>query len=100
MEYLEDLVMSGRIVDIMLVFLVLETAWLAWRHQRTGRGLSITLLIANAGAGGSLMLALKAVLSGASLPWIVSALLASLFFHSTDLALRWRAAPPAAEVRP
>jgi len=93
MEFLEQLVMSGRIVDIMLVFLLLETAWLAWRRQQSGRGPTLAMLMTNAGAGGSLMLALRAVLTGAGLGWIVAALLASLVFHVLDLTLRWRGEP-------
>ena len=51
------------------------------------------MLVTNAGAGGSLMLALKAVLTGADLAWILAALLASLAFHASDLYLRWSNAP-------
>lgn len=84
--------MSGRIVDLMLAVLVVEVAWLAWRRHRHGGGLSLSSLITNAGAGGSLMLALKAVLTGAGLGWIVAALLASMCFHFSDLYLRWSSA--------
>ncbi|MEM1412193.1 MAG: hypothetical protein AAGH19_07515 [Pseudomonadota bacterium] len=92
MEFLEQFVMSGRIVDLMLAVLVVETIWLAWRGKRLGKGLPLAQLITNAGAGGSLMLALKAVLTQAGLFWVVAALLASLVFHSSDLFLRWTSA--------
>lgn len=93
MEALEQFVMSGRIVDLMLAVLVIEVAWLAWRRHRHGGGLPLISLVTNAGAGGSLMLALKAVLTNAGLAWILAALLASLVFHAADLYLRWTRAP-------
>ncbi len=89
MDSLEQFILSGRIVDVMLAVLVVEVIWLSLRYRRTGRGLSPSQLITNAGAGGSLMLALKAVLTGAAWPWIVAALLASLAFHLADLRHRW-----------
>ena len=88
-DSLEQFIFSGRIVDVMLAVLVVEVIWLSLRYRRTGRGLSPSQLITNAGAGGSLMLALKAVLTGAAWPWIVAALLASLTFHLADLRHRW-----------
>ncbi len=93
MALFEHLITSGRIIDIMLVFLTIETLWLVWRRRSTGRGPTVLAIITNAGAGGSLMLALKAVLTGASWPLLAAALLASLFFHVTDLVMRWREAP-------
>lgn len=98
MDSLEQFILSGRIVDVMLAVLVAEVIWLSLRYHRTGRGLPPSLLVTNAGAGGSLMLALKAVLTGAAWPWIVAALLASLVFHVADLRHRWtraaKASPP------
>jgi hypothetical protein len=85
----EQFILSGRIVDVALAVLVIEILWLSWRYRRTGRGLPPGLLFTNAGAGGSLMLALKAVLTGAGWPWIAAALLASLVFHVADLHHRW-----------
>ncbi len=101
MELLEHLITSGRIIDIMLAFLAAETLLLVWRRQRSGRGPTIAAIITNAGAGGSLMLALKAIMTGAGWPLVAAALLGSLFFHVSDLLMRWREAPaPAKEVLP
>ncbi len=94
MEIMETFILSGRIVDVMLAVLVLEVAWLAWRRHRHGGGLPLRMLVTNAGAGGSLMLALKAALTGAGWGWLVAALLASLVFHVADLRHRWQAANP------
>lgn len=93
MDSVEQFILSGRIVDVALAVLVIEVLWLAWHHRRTGHGLPPGQLFTNAGAGGSLMLALKAVLTGAAWPWIAAALLASLVFHVADLRLRWNQAP-------
>lgn len=94
-DSVEQFILSGRIVDVALVVLVLEVLWLSWRYRRTGRGLPPRLLFTNAGAGGSLMLALKAALTGAGWPWIAAALLASLGFHVADLNHRWTRASEA-----
>ena len=93
MDSLEQFIFSGRIVAVMLAVLVVEVLWLSLRYRRTGRGLPPRMLFTNAGAGGSLMLALKAVLTGAAWPWVVAALLASLVFHVADLRHRWISAP-------
>ena len=87
---LADLISSGRIVDLMGAFVALEVAaLLAWR-ARTGRGPAPAPLLANVGAGVSLMLALRAALTGASTAAIAAWLLAALGCHAADLALRWR----------
>lgn len=96
MALLEHLILSGRIIDIMLVFLAIETLVLVWRHVKTGRGPTTAAIITNAGAGGSLMLALKAVLTGAAWQLLAAALVASLFFHTTDVLMRWRESSKAA----
>jgi hypothetical protein len=89
MPSLEALIESGRIVDLMLAVLVLECAALWVVHRRTGRGIAPAALIANLGAGGSLMLALRAALTGAAWPAVAAFLLGSLFFHAADQVFRW-----------
>ena len=87
---LADLIASGRIVDLMGAFVALEiVALLLWR-ARTGAGIAPLPLLANIGAGGSLMLALRASLVGAGTDAIAGWLLAALACHAADLALRWR----------
>ena len=94
---LQELIESGRIVDIMLIFVILEVALLLGYRWVTGRGIPARWLLINIGAGGSLMLALRAVYADASW-WIVAGcLIAALVFHVADLAQRWRAAPQGAE---
>ncbi|MDJ0654118.1 MAG: hypothetical protein QNJ40_08200 [Xanthomonadales bacterium] len=89
MELLEQLVTSGRIVDIMLGFVLLEILALLLLFRLTGKGIAPVPLITNIGAGGSLMLALKTVLSGAAWTWTAGSLVLALIFHMLDLSQRW-----------
>ncbi|MEM9057428.1 MAG: hypothetical protein AAGD86_08125 [Pseudomonadota bacterium] len=92
METLIGLVESGRIVDLMLAFIAVELVLLIAWHRRTGHGIAPLPLLLNVGAGGSLMLALRAVLTGAGWQAVTAFLLLSLAFHLGDLAQRWRRA--------
>ncbi len=92
MSNLEELILSGRIVDLMLVVISVEViAVLLYRRLRGG-GIAALPLLMNVGAGGSLMVALKFALSGAPWTWLAGSLIASLVFHVTDQALRWQRA--------
>jgi len=90
MNWVAELIGSGRIVGLMAVFVAIEVAALIVWRRRTGNGIPTGPLLANIGAGVSLMLALGAALSGASPMLLALALLASLGFHLLDLRLRWR----------
>lgn len=90
MDMLQELVTSGRIVDLMLIFVVIEVALLLAVWRLTGRGIAPLPLLSNIGAGGSLMLALRADLSGAGWTWVAAFLVLALVFHVADLAVRWR----------
>ncbi len=87
---LESLISSGRIVDIMVIFVIVEVLVLIvyWRVKQ--RGIPTVPLLANIGAGGSLMLALGASIKGAGHLVVALCLVAALVFHLTDLALRWK----------
>ena len=87
---LESLIKSGRIVDIMVIFVVIEVVVLVMYWRRTGRGVPTLPLLVNVGAGGSLMLALGATLKGAGYLAIALCLIASLVFHLADIVLRWK----------
>lgn len=86
---MQSLIESGRIVDIVLAVLVLEVILLAFWHRRTGRGVAPFPAILNAGAGGSLALALRAALTDGGWQWVTLWLLCALVFHSADLTRRW-----------
>jgi hypothetical protein len=89
MDILHSLIETGRIVDLMLLFIALEIAALIWYRQRTGRGIATLSLLLNAGAGGSLMLALRAALSNSGFAVMALFLVLSLVFHVADLTQRW-----------
>ena len=99
---MSELFASGRIIDAILVLVAIEAAFLlAWR-ARTGRGPAPIPLLCNLASGASLMLALRAALTGAAWP-VAACLIASLVAHLSELVLRFRAdarpAPRAAERR-
>lgn len=87
---LSGVINSGRIVDIMVLFVAIEVIVLIVYWRRTGRGVPTVPLLANVGAGGSLMLALGATLKGLDTSIIAVCLVSSLVFHLTDLAIRWK----------
>ncbi|MEL7538759.1 MAG: hypothetical protein AAFZ58_01990 [Pseudomonadota bacterium] len=86
---MQQLIESGRIVDVMLVFVVLEIVVLVTYRARTGHGIPPLPLLLNIGAGGSLMLALGASLKGFGWQVVAGLLIAALVFHVADLRQRW-----------
>ncbi|MEO1420064.1 MAG: hypothetical protein AAFU66_03810 [Pseudomonadota bacterium] len=82
---------SGRIADVMLAVIAIEIIVLIVYRVISGKGLPMATVICNAGAGGSLMVALKLIWIDAAWHWVAAALLGSLVFHTIDLAQRWRA---------
>jgi hypothetical protein len=93
-EMLQELVTSGRIVDIMIAFVIIEVVVLLVYRRVRGRGVAPYSLLVNIGAGGSLMLALRAVMSDASWAAVAACLVSSLVFHSLDIVDRWQARTP------
>ena len=89
MAELQRLIESGNIVLIMLAVVALEALVLLvlWHSHR--QGVAPLDLLANLGAGGSLMLALYLALTGADWRWLTAALLLSLACHSIDMLRRW-----------
>lgn len=94
MNELAGLFESGRIVDLILLFVVVETLALAWLLKRANTSLRLTQLLPNLLAGAALMLALRAELAGADWRWTALALSMALVAHVTDLQLRWRESRP------
>jgi hypothetical protein len=86
-----ELFASGRAVDAILVFMLIEYVALILLLKKFNGGASIAALLANLSAGAALLLSLRAALTGS--PWqIVSLwLLLALFAHAADMKLRWGA---------
>jgi hypothetical protein len=96
---MRELIVSGRLVDLILVLVALEFVVLVLHHRATQRGIASFDLLANLASGVCLLLALRAALSGASWIWIAVALGVSLLGHMLDLSRRlaprwqWTSAP-------
>jgi hypothetical protein len=87
-SWVQTLIQSGHIADLVLAVLALEVAGLAlWRRQR-GRPMGLKRLAAAALPGACLVLALRAALTAADPLWIALWLGAALPAHLLDLWLR------------
>lgn len=83
-----ELFASGRIVDLILGFTVLEGIVLvAWR-RRSGCGLAAADVLGMLLPGVCLLLALRCTMIGAWWGWTAAWLLASLATHLADLGRR------------
>ena len=89
MEIIEALITTGRIVDIMVLFIGMEIVAITLYRNTRGGGIPMLPLLLNIGAGGSLMLALRASLTDAGWHWVAAFLISSLVFHTADQAQRW-----------
>jgi hypothetical protein len=84
------LFVSGRIVDLILIFTVIEVVLLGVYRRRTGRGVGFHDLVANLSSGVCLLLALRCAIADAWWGWIGLCLFASLIAHVLDLRRRWK----------
>lgn len=95
MAFMERLIASGRVVDLVLAVLALELvlAFLArgQLHALTRGRLSAVQLLVGALPGAAILLALRSALTGG--PWqaIAGWLAVSFVLHLADLAARTRA---------
>ena len=83
-----ELFASGRVVDLILGFVVLEAVVLLVYGRPTGRSLSLADILSCIVPGMMLMLALRAALVGSSWPWIALCLSGALLGHLADLRRR------------
>lgn len=79
------LMASGRLIDLIIAFTVLEIAALWLYHRLTRRGLAVSALLPNLLAGLCLMLALRASIAQAPWYWVLLPVAASGFAHALDL---------------
>jgi hypothetical protein len=86
---MEQLIASGRIVDLILLLVALEIVVLGYMRARRGSGLEWRAQLPNLLAGAALLLALRAAITGAAWPWIAAWLAAAGLAHLADLRTRW-----------
>jgi len=87
---MNDLVASGRVVDLIFVVMAFEATLLMLRRASTGRGIEAQALLYGLAPGACLLLALRAALTGASWGPISACLIAAGVLHVCDLAYRHR----------
>jgi hypothetical protein len=78
------------VVDLVIIFTLLEWVGLRWYHQKTGRGVAPADISLNLFSGLALMGELRLALSGAELFWMLGLLLAAGLLHGLDIVRRWR----------
>jgi hypothetical protein len=81
---------NGRLVDLLIVFIVAEALLLAAHHRLTGRGVRLRDVAMNLLAGLCLMAALRCALAASGWPWVAGWLALSGVMHAADIAQRWR----------
>ena len=85
---MEDFIRSGPIAEVILVVLAAEIAVAGLYLWRRGQGLALVSLVASGLAGGSLVLAFRAVLRESGWLFVAIYLAAALLAHLADIALR------------
>lgn len=86
---LERLWFDGRLVDVVLMFVMLEVLLVMLIRKLTGRGPVFAPFLCNLLAGVFLMLALREALGSQSVELILVWLLGAFASHLGDLYLRW-----------
>jgi hypothetical protein len=79
---------SGRLVDLILVFMLIEVFALMVYRARSNRGMALLDIVLALVPGAFLLLALRAALIGLPWFWIALALTAALPSHLLDIARR------------
>jgi hypothetical protein len=85
---MEEFIRSGLIADIILVAIAAETVIVGFYLWRRGQGLALLSFVASSLAGGSLVLAFRAVLRESGWLFVAIYLAAALLAHLADIALR------------
>jgi hypothetical protein len=85
---MEDFIRSGRIADVILVAIAVETLIAGVYFWRRRQALALLSFAASALAGGLIVLALRAALRESGWLFVAIYLAAALLAHLADLALR------------
>ncbi|WP_421694594.1 hypothetical protein [Aestuariivirga sp.] len=91
-----EFILSGRIANLILVLIALETAAGAFWFWRKGDVTSLLSFVANSLAGAALVLALRAALQQTGWLFVAIYLFGGLLAHAADVALRMFATRQAA----
>jgi hypothetical protein len=86
-----ELFATGRVVDCILAFMLIELSLLTIIRRKRSKGPSLFELIVGLAAGMALLLALRAALAGARWQSVAVWLAVALGAHLWDLRLRWAA---------
>jgi hypothetical protein len=84
---MQDFVLSGRAVDVVLLVIVIEFVVLVSLRVGQRRRAAVDLFFALM-PGAILLLAIRAALVGAEWPWVALLIAASFPFHLIDLTRR------------
>lgn len=87
-------VANPHFIDAILALVLMEAIGVVGYRVLTGAGPAPIAFLCNLAAGASLLLALRAALSGATALAIAFCLALGLVAHLADLALRWKADQP------
>jgi hypothetical protein len=85
---MEEFIRSGRIADVILVAIAAEIAIVGFYLWRREQGLALLSFVASGLAGGSLVLAFRALLRESGWLFVAIYLAAALLAHLADIALR------------
>lgn len=89
LAWLEEQALNGVLLEFALAVLALELLVLLRLRRSLAQAPTSASLIANAGAGGSLLLTALLAQLEAPAPALMAALLMALAFHSWDQWQRW-----------
>jgi hypothetical protein len=83
-----DFIVSGRVIDLVLVVMVAEFGWLSWRRGGSIRPTRVVDALCMLGPGALLALALRVALTSRHWIWIACLLALSMPIHIADLRRR------------
>ena len=87
---MNDSSLLASLVDLVIVFTLIECAALFLYHRSTGRGVAPRNFLLNMASGLCLMLALRGLVHEQGVAWIAGCLLGAGMAHGADLWRRWR----------
>lgn len=85
---MEDFVQSGGLTNVILVFMAVEVVVFSFFLWRMNQSLGLLSFVASMLSGASLVLALRAALTGAAWFYVALYISASLLAHLAEIAIR------------